>query len=99
MSRDAARAKVERDVRTVLPERLATPDVWIWVVEADGLPVGTVVLGRRGEDLWLYDITIDAGERGRGYGRAAMLAVEAEVRRLGQDSLALNVWGGNAAAR
>jgi GNAT superfamily N-acetyltransferase len=99
MSPEAARAKVQHDVRAVLPERLGTPDVWIWAVEADGRPVGTVFLGRRGADLWLYDITIDAGERGRGYGRAAMLAVEDEVRRLGHESLAMNVWGGNAVAR
>ncbi len=49
----------------LLSERLATPDVWIWVVEADGRCVGTVWLGIRGSAPWLYDITIDADERGR----------------------------------
>ena len=99
MTRDAARAKVERDVRAVLPEGLATKDIWVWAVETDGRRVGTVFLGLRGADAWLYDITIDEGERGRGYGRAAMLAVEDEVRRLGHESVALNVWGGNVVAR
>ena len=99
MSRNAARAKVERDIPSVLPDGLGTADVWIWAVEADGRRVGTVFLGRRGEDLWLYDITIDAAERGKGHGRAAMLALEEEVRLLGAQSLTLNVWGGNDIAR
>ena len=94
-----ARAKVERDVALVLPDGLATPAVWLWAVDVEDRTVGWVFLGRRGEELWLYDITIDPAERGRGYGRAAMLALEDEARRLGHGSLALNVWGGNAVAR
>jgi ribosomal protein S18 acetylase RimI-like enzyme len=99
MTRGDARAKVERDIPAVLPAGLATPDVWIWAVESDGRWVGTVFLGRRGGDLWLYDITIDADERGKGHGRAAMLALEEEVRLLGAQSVTLNVWGGNEVAR
>jgi ribosomal protein S18 acetylase RimI-like enzyme len=99
MTREAAREKVERDVAATLPDGLATPDIWIWAVETDRRRVGTVWLGFRGSDPWLYDITIDADDRGRGYGRAAMLALEDEVRRLGHESVTLNVWGGNAVAR
>jgi ribosomal protein S18 acetylase RimI-like enzyme len=99
MSPGDARAKVDRDVPSVLPDGLETADVWIWAAEAEGRRVGTVFLGRRGEDLWLYDITIDADERGKGHGRAAMLALEEEVRQLGARSVTLNVWGGNEIAR
>ena len=94
-----ADAKVARDVGAVLPDGLATPGTWIWVVEADGRRVGSVFLGVRDGGAWLYDITIDEPERGRGYGRAAMTALEGEVRALGFESVALNVWGGNAVAR
>ena len=99
MERAAAQAKVARDVAAVLPDRLATEGTRIWAVEEDGRTVGTVFLGVRSGECWLYDITIDAAERGRGYGRAAMLALEDEVRRLGHNSVTLNVWGGNAVAR
>ena len=99
MEPETARAKAERDVAAVLPDGLATPDTWLWVVETDGRRVGTVWLGFRDSGPWLYDITIDADERGRGYGRAAMLALEDEVRALGHESVTLNVWGGNAVAR
>lgn len=99
LEREAARAKVDHDVPAVLPDGLATEETWLWAVEDDGRKVGTVFLGRRGGECWLYDITIDEGERGRGYGRGAMLALEDEVRALGHDSVTLNVWGGNAVAR
>ena len=99
MPREQAEAKVERDVAYVLPEGLATADTWIWAVEDDGRVVGTVFVGLRDGGAWLYDITIAEGERGKGYGRAAMTALEDEVRALGHATIGLNVWGGNDVAR
>jgi GNAT superfamily N-acetyltransferase len=99
MAPEAARAKVEHDIPAVLPDGLATQNTWIWAVESDGRRIGSVFLGVRGAGAWLYDITIDADERGKGYGRAAMVALEDEVRRLGHESVTLNVWGGNEVAR
>lgn len=94
-----AEAKVARDVPAVLPDGLATEGAHVWVVESGGRRVGTVFLGARDGGAWLYDITIEEAERGRGYGRAAMLSLEDEVRALGFDRVTLNVWGGNEVAR
>jgi ribosomal protein S18 acetylase RimI-like enzyme len=47
----------------------------------------------------VYDIRIDEGQRSRGFGRAAMIAVEAEATRRGIDRIALNVLGDNERAR
>ena len=99
MPQAQAEAKVERDVAYVLPDGLATADTWIWAVEDDGRVVGTVFVGLRDSGAWLYDITIADGERGKGYGRAAMTALEDEVRALGHGTIGLNVWGGNDVAR
>ena len=99
LSREDAEVKAARDVSAVFPHGLATEGIRLWVVETEGRPVGTVFLGVRDGGAWLYDITIAEEERGRGYGRAAMLALEEEVRRLGYDALGLNVWGGNEVAR
>ena len=78
-----------RDLSYVLRNRLATPRTRIWAEEADGRRVGTIFLGIRDGGAWLYDITIDEPERGRGYGRAAMIALEDEARALGHDTMAL----------
>ena len=58
-----------------------------------------VFVGIRGGEAWLYDITIDPDERGKGFGRAAMVALESELRSLGHVTVTLNVWGGNVIAR
>jgi ribosomal protein S18 acetylase RimI-like enzyme len=99
LSREAAEAKAGADVAAVLPAGLATADTYLWVVEAEGRRVGTVFLGLRDGGAWLYDITIDEDVRGRGYGRAAMTALEKEARSRGFAGIGLNVWGGNAVAR
>ena len=99
MSREDAEAKVERDLAGVLPDGLATPGTRIWAVEEDGRRVGTVFVGLRAVGAWLYDITIDESERGRGMGRAAMTALQDELRALGHTTVGLNVWGGNEVAR
>ena len=99
MSREDAEAKVERDLAGVLPDGLATPGTRIWAVEEDGRRVGTVFVGLRAAGAWLYDITIDESERGRGVGRATMTALEDELRALGHTTVGLNVWGGNEVAR
>ncbi len=99
LSREDAEAKAARDIASVLPAGLATPDTHLWVVESEGRAVGTVFLGLRLGGAWLYDIVIDENSRGRGYGRAAMITLEGEARSLGFDSIGLNVWGGNDVAR
>ena len=98
-----AREKAVRDYLAVLPEGLETPGHWIFVVEADGRPVGRLWFAERVVDgqnsAFLYDVHIDEDERGRGHGRAAMEAFEREAARRGLRHLALNVFGGNERAR
>jgi ribosomal protein S18 acetylase RimI-like enzyme len=100
LPRGEAEAKAAADVAAVLPHGIATERTHLWLVEDEsGRRVGSVFLGVRDGGAWLYDITIDESERGRGFGRAAMLALEDEVRALGFAELGLNVWGGNEVAR
>jgi GNAT superfamily N-acetyltransferase len=44
--------------------------------------------------MFVYDIRVDESQRGKGYGRAAMVFAEEEARRRGHDRVALNVFGG-----
>jgi hypothetical protein len=50
-------------------------------------------------DAFLYDIELAPATRGRGLGRATMLAAEDAARELGADRIRLNVFGHNTAAR
>ncbi|HEX3331210.1 MAG TPA: GNAT family N-acetyltransferase [Gaiellales bacterium] len=100
-----ARAKAEADIAALLPAGPATPGQHIEIiVNADtGEAVGRLWFAERGEEgerhIYLYAIEIDEEHRGRGAGRAAMLAFEDEARSLGYDSVKLNVFGTNSRAR
>ena len=99
----AALQKAEADFPAVLPMGLRTPGHHIFIVEADGAAVGRLWLAEREmagrRVLFVYDITIDAGHQGHGYGRAAMRLAEAEATSRGIARIELNVFGGNDVAR
>lgn len=106
MTPEAARARSAEQVGELLPDSGPLDGQEVLVAEAgedgDRRRVGVLWLARRADTgrptCWVYDVEVDAGERGRGYGRALMLAAEDVARRWGVDRLGLNVFGGNAAA-
>lgn len=103
MPQAAAERKSDEDHASILPDGLATPGQWIYVVEADGEAVGHLWVAERGtperRTLYIYGVEIDEAQRGRGFGRAAMLLAEEEARARGIGRLELNVFGGNDVAR
>ena len=103
MTRDGATAKAVADIERLFPGGRPSAEQLVFVIEADGEPVGDLWLAEREETmqpcLFVYDIHLEEVHRGRGYGKAAMLFAEDEARRRGLDRVALNVFGGNAVAR
>ena len=100
---EAALQKAENDFPAVLPMGLQTPGHHVFIVEADGVSVGRLWLAEREmagrRVMFVYDVTIDAGQQGHGYGRAAMQLAEVEARARGIGRIELNVFGGNDVAR
>src|SRR5215469_915344 len=98
---EEARATAVKQFADLLRDGLATEGQYLWKVIADqDSAVG---------DLWtfidpakrrafIYFIGIDERYRGTGYGKAAMLALEAAVRPKGADHIDLNVFGDNTTA-
>jgi ribosomal protein S18 acetylase RimI-like enzyme len=100
---DVANAKAEQDFPRLLTNGLDTPGHFIYAIVDGGEPAGILWLAERSDDLgrnlFVYGVEVDPGHRGRGLGRAAMEFAEAEARRRGLPKVALNVFGGNDAAR
>jgi RimJ/RimL family protein N-acetyltransferase len=98
-----ARQKSEADHAAILPNGLETPGHSLWIIEAGGERVGLLWLAERDSGgrhvIFIYDIEIDEGHRGNGYGRAAMALAEDQARALGIGRIELNVFGGNEVAR
>lgn len=102
MPPEAAREKARRDTARSFSAGLATPGQLVFRVLAGQEPVGWLWLAVPGPDdpamAWVYNIEVDEGRRGRGYGRQAMLLAEAEARARGMTSIGLNVHGQNKVA-
>jgi ribosomal protein S18 acetylase RimI-like enzyme len=92
-----------QEMNDLLPNGVDTPGMLLLAAETAraGL-IGIVwveLWHRRTTGAWIYDIEIIPEQRGRGYGRALLLAAEREVQKHGVKSIALHVFGGNAAAK
>lgn len=87
----------------LLPAGLQSPDTWLLaVVDATGTDVGSLWIGPHPDRpgiAYIFDIEILEGHRGRGLGRATMLAAERLVRDAGTSAIGLNVFGFNEPAR
>ena len=104
MDRAEAAAKADADIETQLPKGVRTPSAHLYAVEEEGAPVGYAWMAERPDQVgkpvaFVFDIWIRADARGRGLGRAAMVALEDEARALGLDRIRLNVFGHNEIAR
>jgi mycothiol synthase len=98
-----AERRAARKLTELLPRGPRTEGMILRTVLAGGVSVGWVWAGlpappRPGMG-WLHNIEIDEGHRSRGYGRAVVAAIEAELVRRGVRSMGLNVHGSNTGAR
>ncbi|MFC7623557.1 GNAT family N-acetyltransferase [Microlunatus sp. GCM10028923] len=97
---EAALAKNQK----FLPQGRATPGMLILVAtDGAGSPVGRAWVGLdhpagKADCAFLYDIEIEPAQRGRGFGRALLEAVEQATREAGAPALELNVFAPNRTA-
>ncbi len=84
----------------ILPLGLATPGHAFLCLCADGEVVATnwVQHHRSPGVSWVYSVETHEGQRGKGYGRAAMVIGERATLEAGDGHLALNVFGHNEVA-
>jgi|GEM_PF-710693 len=103
---EAARRRAEEIHRATLPQGAASPGTVLRrLVAADGTHLGMIWVALDARDhpdgrrmAWIYRVETEPGQRGRGYGRALMLAAEDEVLAAGGADLGLNVFATNVPA-
>ena len=102
MPEAAATAYAEAQLPLLLPGGLATQMHHLWSVHTDDGPVGQLWLRVRAlpneVEGYVFDVELLPFARGRGLGRATMLAAEEAARGLGATVMRLNVFGHNTAA-
>jgi ribosomal protein S18 acetylase RimI-like enzyme len=97
-----AEAYAAQQIVALLPAGLDTPQHSLWHVVATDEVVGNLWLRVRPlsteTEGYVFDVEIVPQARGRGLGRATMLAAEDAARELGADVVRLNVFGQNVPA-
>ena len=102
---DDAESRSAEQTDALLPLGIETPGTLLLIAETPaGVQIGHVwvALHRQhgsGSGAWIYDIEIEPEHRGKGFGRALLLAAEEETARHGVGKIGLNVFGSNTAAR
>ncbi len=100
---EQALARAEQQYEDYLPDGLDTDGMLLRVVvDEHGVDVGVLWIGRhlqRAGMGFVWEIEIYELYRGRGLGRATMLAAEDLAREQGWSSIALSVFGFNTTAR
>lgn len=96
-------AKTEATI--MLPYAVHTKGQLLYTVRdaASGTAVGSLWITLQPKankpEAYIYDVIVHEDVRGKGYGRATMLAAVARARELGAHSVGLHVFGHNTAAR
>lgn len=103
LTAEEAQKIAEDDFNRVLPNELQSKDNFLYtLLGEDETKVGVVWYCVRGAQnnrkAFIADIFIDEKERGHGYGKAAMLAVESQAREQGLRGIGLHVFGFNERA-
>jgi ribosomal protein S18 acetylase RimI-like enzyme len=102
-SPDEARARAEAEWSVYFPGGRPAAGHRLYRVVDGESPAGTLWLGPAPDEqpgtAWIYYVEVDQELRGRGHGKATMLLAEQEAAAHGDRKLALNVFGGNMAAR
>jgi|BarGraIncu01122A_1022018.scaffolds.fasta_scaffold48684_1 ribosomal protein S18 acetylase RimI-like enzyme len=100
---EASLNKARKQFAELLPAGMGTDRTWILlIVDETGVEVGTLWVGPNSERAgvaFVYDIEIEEEQRGLGFDKAAMIAVESLVREAGETEIGLNVFGFNEQAR
>ncbi|WP_169734201.1 GNAT family N-acetyltransferase [Hamadaea tsunoensis] len=101
MTPEAAQAHSEKQFHELLPEGTRTEGQSIWTIADGDTAVGSIWLKHAYSPgtAWVFGVEVKESARGKGYGRAAMLAGEQRTIEGGDRRLALNVFGHNEVAR
>jgi ribosomal protein S18 acetylase RimI-like enzyme len=102
LSREEATMAADQQIDGALKQGLGTPNNFIFRLESEAQSVGAIWFAVRGgqaaKKLFVSDIFIDENQRGKGYGKKAMLLIEEKARELGLARIGLHVFAKNTPA-
>jgi RimJ/RimL family protein N-acetyltransferase len=101
-AKNEALEKSQLEFSTLLPNGIATDDHVLFSVENDGQQIGILWLHIRNKNnekqAFIYDIELFEEERGKGFGKATMAALDDYANQVGIKKIGLHVFAHNPRA-
>jgi len=101
-SDEEALERSRKSFNGLLPQGVKTENNYLFRVklEESGEKIGMVWMKHEAPRThgFIFDISLDEAQRGKGYGKQAMLALEEKARDLGLETIGLHVFAYNTAA-
>lgn len=92
-----------KEFEELLPQGVQTKDHYLYTLYDGEQAVGLIWLranpDRPTKDGFIFELYVEEDQRGKGYGKQAMLLIEEKARELGLQAIGLHVFGSNKVAR
>lgn len=95
--KEEALERSRKEHEQLLPDGLQSKDQYLFSIfdETSGQKLGMLWVNISNNQAFIYDFRIDEGERGKGYGKQALMALDEKLKSMNVESVGLHVFGDN----
>lgn len=99
--KEEALERSRKEHQQLLPDGLRSKDQYLFSIldDANGQKIGTLWFKVENDQAFIYDFQIDEEERGKGYGKQALMALDEKLKSMNVESVGLHVFGDNTTAQ
>lgn len=97
---EGALERSRKEFATLLPDGIHSKDQYLWsIIDDQNNKIGMLWVQVREQKAFIYDFVIEESFRGKGYGKQALIAMDATLRSMNVESVGLHVFGNNISAQ
>jgi len=99
-SAEEALERSRKEHQQLLPDGLESRNQYLFSIkDASDQKLGTLWVNIENGRAFIYDFRIDEAQRGKGYGKQALVALDEKLRSMDVQSVGLHVFGDNVKAQ
>jgi len=92
--------KSRKEHQQLLPDGLESKNQYLFsIIDASDQKLGILWVNIENGRAFIYDFRIDEAQRGKGYGKQGLMALDEKLKSMNVESVALHVFGDNITAQ
>ena len=92
--------KSRKEHQQLLPDGLESRNQYLFsIIDASDQKLGILWVNIENGRAFIYDFRIDEAQRGKGYGKQGLMALDEKLKSMNVESVALHVFGDNITAQ